>query len=281
MAHFFLTMGVGLVAGAGHVITGPDHLAAIAPVAAHQPKKATLLGFKWGLGHGLGACTLGLLALAARDLVDIEGISAWSEFLVGFMLIGVGIWGFRVAARTVIHSHHHDHDGSAHAHLHVHNPDHAHEVSEPQAEAESDTDPAPVPHHHRHGALYLGVLHGAAGMGHILAVVPSLALPPAYAALYLLCYFISAIVAMTAFGFGFGFLARQISGSSIKGFMYATSGAAVLIGTLWVATTWPGSGHGHTHFFDPHPYLQEGGQPHHHDGHHHHHHDDGHHHHHH
>ncbi|MDD9934690.1 MAG: hypothetical protein OXT09_13865, partial [Myxococcales bacterium] len=110
----------GFVAGALHVVSGPDHLAAMAPIAAHDPKRATVLGLKWGLGHGLGALLLGLLGVLARGAIDVEAVAGWSEFLVGFMLVGIGLWAFHRARGLVVHAHAHEHDGDAHQHLHVH-----------------------------------------------------------------------------------------------------------------------------------------------------------------
>jgi hypothetical protein len=43
----------GLFAGALHVLAGPDHLVALAPIAADKPRRALSLGLRWGLGHGL------------------------------------------------------------------------------------------------------------------------------------------------------------------------------------------------------------------------------------
>mgnify|MGYP003315356662 CR=1 FL=1 len=48
-----LTILSGLVAGAAHVVTGPDHLAALAPIAVQEPARAAKLGFRWGLGLSL------------------------------------------------------------------------------------------------------------------------------------------------------------------------------------------------------------------------------------
>ena len=49
-----LTAFSGLIAGAAHVITGPDHLAAVAPIAVDDPRRATRLGFQ-SVADGLKA----------------------------------------------------------------------------------------------------------------------------------------------------------------------------------------------------------------------------------
>lgn len=218
-----LVMLSGLAAGAVHVVAGPDHLAAVAPIAAENPKRAMVTGFQWGLGHGLGAVFIGLLAMFVRDLTDVEAISAWMEFLVGFMLIGIGAWAFLRTRKLTIHVHKHEHDGNQHKHIHVHEDDKKH-----------DADPA---HQHSHATLYIGALHGAAGTGHLLAVVPALGLAAYDATIYLLAYFVAAILSMTLFGGVLGFIAN---GKRIQFTMYASSVASVCIGVWWISVTWPG-----------------------------------------
>ena len=87
----------GLVAGFVHVLFGADHLAAIAPYAVDGKSRAWQTGVRWGLGHAAGVFGIGLLVLALRDALPVEAVSAWGERLVGFALIGIGIWGICAA----------------------------------------------------------------------------------------------------------------------------------------------------------------------------------------
>ena len=228
-----LTLLTGLAAGAAHVLTGPDHLAALAPLAIEDPRKATRLGFRWGLGHGVGAAILGALAIFASASLDVAAISAWSECLVGVVLMMVGAWAFRRSTRMVIHSHDHEHQAvEADAHEHAHQHFHVHDK-------DADHD-APEAHRgHSHAAFFVGLIHGAAGTGHVLAVIPSLALPPAEAAVYLGAYFVAAVLSMTAFGALVGAVARRQGPVALKRIMYGASGAAVSLGAVWVVNAWP------------------------------------------
>ncbi|MEZ4432716.1 MAG: hypothetical protein R3F65_09905 [bacterium] len=154
----------GLLAGSAHVVTGPDHLAAVAPLAVAHPTRAAAAGARWGLGHGLGVAALGALGLAARQAIDIDAWSTAAESLVGFLLIAIGAWAIRRAGRLVIHDHPHAHDGDRHAHPHLH-------------VAVADHDHPDAHRAHRHAPLWIGALHGAAGAGHLFGVLPALALP--------------------------------------------------------------------------------------------------------
>jgi len=44
----------GIIAAMLHVISGPDHLAAVTPFAIESKKKAWKVGLFWGIGHLLG-----------------------------------------------------------------------------------------------------------------------------------------------------------------------------------------------------------------------------------
>lgn len=223
----------GIAAGSAHVIAGPDHLAAVAPFAVDNPQRAASIGFRWGLGHGLAVVILGGLGLLAADWLNVDLISSWSEFFVGFVLIVVGFWALRRASRVVAHSHPHRHshdENEGHTHSHQHFHIHASAENHDSLDAHKG---------HSHAAFAVGFLHGAAGTGHLLGVLPSLALPPAEAVAYLIAYFLSAVGAMTGFGVVMGFIAGRHGPALLRGTMYASSGAAILVGCLWITQSWP------------------------------------------
>src|SRR5690349_7374913 len=153
----------GFVAGTIHVWSGPDHLAAIAPLAARKKQgRGWLPGAKWGVGHSAGVAVVGLLSLWLRDLLPLNLLSTWGERMVGVMLFGIGLWALRKA--LTIHAHEHDHHGDRHLHLHAHDRRVGHDKTEAHE-------------HHTHAAFGIGLLHGLAGSSHFLGVLPILALP--------------------------------------------------------------------------------------------------------
>ena len=85
----------GFFAGFVHVVSGPDHLAAIAPYAVDAKARAWRTGIRWGVGHSAGVVGVGLLALLLRDTQSVDLVSAWGERCVGVVLAGIGIWGLR------------------------------------------------------------------------------------------------------------------------------------------------------------------------------------------
>ena len=68
-----------LVSGLAHVLSGPDHLAAVAPLAAEDRERGWLAGWTWGIGHASGVAVVAVLAVVLRDLLPpIDLLSAWS-----------------------------------------------------------------------------------------------------------------------------------------------------------------------------------------------------------
>src|ERR1700753_1625733 len=113
-----LIIAAGIGAGLVHVFSGPDHLAAIAPLAMKRQRGAWLTGLRWGMGHASGVIFVGILSLILRGVLPVDLISDLSDRLVGAMLIGIGLWTLRKA--LLIHTHSHEHEGEQHEHIHVH-----------------------------------------------------------------------------------------------------------------------------------------------------------------
>jgi len=214
----------GLLAGAAHVWAGPDHLAAIAPLAVRRPSRPWLPGVRWGLGHSAGVALVGVLALWLRDAIPLQWLSSWGERLVGVMLMGIGFWAVRRAMGTTVHVHEHEHDGDRHRHIHAHSPGHLHGSLRA--------------HRHTHAAVGIGMLHGLAGSSHFLGVLPMLAFPTRIqAAGYLAAFALGTVLSMALFSGLMGLAARRCAHRSTqvyRGFMSACGVAAMLVGGVWI-----------------------------------------------
>jgi len=114
----------GIIAAILHVISGPDHLAAVTPFAIESKKKAWKVGLFWGIGHLLGMISIGILFLVFKDLIPIEKISLHSEKMVGVILIGLALWiFFKIFREEKQHRHTHIHAEGIpmiHTHPHIH-----------------------------------------------------------------------------------------------------------------------------------------------------------------
>ena len=82
----------GIVAGFVHVVSGADHLIAMAPSAINNPQKALKNSFSWGLGHSSGLLLLAFLAIFVKDITPLNRFSNVAEFLVGISHLVIGIF---------------------------------------------------------------------------------------------------------------------------------------------------------------------------------------------
>lgn len=165
----------GLVAGSLHTLSGPDHLAAVLPLAAQAPSRARSLGAFWGLGHGGGMLFWLLIGLSFRSAIPLGVISEWAELLVGISLVLVGLW-------TIHHSRAHVRASGLSSHAHS-----------------------------QRAALGLGALHGTAGAGHLFAALPLLGLSLQGGILYCLGFVISGVISMAGAGLFMGHVTSRPS----------------------------------------------------------------------
>jgi uncharacterized membrane protein len=208
-----LTLASGALAGFVHVLAGPDHLAAVAPLAIADRRRGWYTGFTWGVGHTSGVVTVAALAVLLRDVLPpIHVIASWSERLVGGALIAVGFWALRRALQ--IEHAVHTHQGIAHDHVHVQRGTIARGAG------------------HAHASFLMGVLHGIAGSSHFLGVLPALALPTRAAALtYVAAFGLASITAMAAFG---ALVGATRGPRTHRALMFAASAMAFVVGGVWL-----------------------------------------------
>jgi hypothetical protein len=211
----------GAIAGFFHVLSGPDHLAAVAPIAVTDRERGWLAGWTWGVGHAAGVVVVALLAVLLRDVLPpIDLISAWSERLVGAALIAVGVWALRRSLR--IRPAAHAHGPVSHEHVHV------------------QAGPAWVRRlGHAHASFCLGVLHGVAGSSHFFGVLPALALPTLAASItYIGAFGAGTVAAMTMFAAAVGLgTVRTPPGAGAHRLMLVTAALlAIAVGGVWLVT---------------------------------------------
>ncbi len=191
MDNFLLLAGI--LASMLHVISGPDHLAAVTPLVIETKRKAWKIGLTWGLGHLAGMLLIGVLLLFFKELIPVDIISAYSEQSVGVILIGVGVWSFyRIFYGQKTHSHPHIHtDGQPYIHIHKHEHDHshAHEHTHPQAIKQN-----------LFSSFGIGLVHGLAGIAHFLLLLPALSFQTRLETVeYISGFAIGTVLAMTSY----------------------------------------------------------------------------------
>ncbi|KAF1794209.1 Protein kinase-like domain [Phytophthora cactorum] len=85
-------ISTGLLLGVVHVLTGPDHLSALAAMTTGSSWRAFTLGIRWGCGHSIGLIFMALIFFAAGQTVDLDAVGGYLNYVVGFFMIALGAW---------------------------------------------------------------------------------------------------------------------------------------------------------------------------------------------
>lgn len=153
-------LGLGFLFGLRHALDA-DHIAAVAALAtrSRSVKDTVHVGVAWGLGHGLTLFAVSIVVLVMGAGFP-ERVAALAEFLVGIMLVGLGLDVVRRTIRERLHVHGHGHaDDGYHVHIHSHAGEDRHEDARHQ-----HSHPAGLPRR----AAVVGLMHGLAGSAALL-----------------------------------------------------------------------------------------------------------------
>ncbi|KAE9620326.1 hypothetical protein Lalb_Chr01g0001931 [Lupinus albus] len=91
----------GFFAGCLHTLSGPDHLAALAPLSIGRTRmESAAVGALWGCGHDAGQLIFGLIFLLLKDRLHIEIIRTWGTRVVGLTLLVIGAMGIKEASEV-------------------------------------------------------------------------------------------------------------------------------------------------------------------------------------
>ena len=230
MINFSLITGV--LASMLHVISGPDHLAAVTPLVIETKRKAWKIGIAWGLGHLIGMLLIGILFLLFKDFIPIETISEYSEQMVAIVLIGVGIWAFyRIYKAPKTHKHPHIHtekDAYIHIHKHEHNQNDVHQHTHKKVVKQNVIS-----------SFGIGFLHGLAGVAHFFLLLPVLGFENQFEGIqYVIGFAIGTVLAMSMCALVVGKLAdyskQQHNEIFFKGIRFAGGLFAIVIGFYWL-----------------------------------------------
>ena len=92
-AHTESLIVTGLSLGTLHVLAGPDHLSALAALSVGNSWRAFALGFRWGLGHSTGLVVVAIIFISLKGNLDLKSIGRYCDCLVGIFMIVLGSYG--------------------------------------------------------------------------------------------------------------------------------------------------------------------------------------------
>lgn len=177
---------MGFLLGMRHAMEA-DHLAAVASLVtkAHSVQHAVQHGVVWALGHTLTLSIVGVISLYLETAMP-ERFAQYLELVVGIMLVILGADVLNRLYQEKIHFHVHGHDdGTVHYHAHTHQIEPVHN---------------PVHYQHTHKfpfrALYVGIMHGAAGSAALIFLVFDSLKSPVVGLIYIAIFGIGSCIGM-------------------------------------------------------------------------------------
>jgi len=221
---FFIIIA-GLLIGLVHAFE-PDHISVISTQllknnnSGDNSKKlylrkltviASLKGALWGMGHTSSIILIGLL-VAGLSLSIHDNFFIGAEIMVGLLLIVLGIFTF--TNKSIFkgkHTHPHKHSDISHIHYHTHNDEN---------------------HKHGHKAYLIGVIHGLAGSGSLVALAASTMNGMDMVIYFLILFGMGSIIGMSVASgvLGLPFILSSKISSVTKYLRYAIAGISFVIG---------------------------------------------------
>ncbi|MEH7255774.1 sulfite exporter TauE/SafE family protein [Neobacillus niacini] len=197
---FLSILALGFVLGIKHAIE-PDHVIAVSTIATQSKKllRSTLAGVFWGIGHTATLFIIGIFLILMKGEIP-ENWAMSLEFLVGIMLVYLGLT--TILSFKNLHVHHHEHDGEENLHIHSHMHDGQHKYI----------------HHHKNvsygKSMFIGLVHGLAGSGAMILLTMSSVKSVWEAAIYILIFGVGTVIGMlfftTIIGIPFVFSAQKL-----------------------------------------------------------------------
>ncbi len=177
----FTMMALGFLLGIQHAFNA-DHVIAVSTLVTKNQslKKSSFLGIFWGIGHTITLLAVGMAILTLKLTIP-DRLALFMEFMVGAMLVFLGVVVIRELIINRIHMHSHLHGRQAHLHLHSHVEEQAHIHQHIKPEFKS---------------MMVGMVHGLAGSAALMLLVLTSAPSISSGLLYIVIFGIGSIIGM-------------------------------------------------------------------------------------
>jgi len=181
--NFFNILILGFILGIKHAVE-PDHIIAVSTIASQSKKllRSSLAGVFWGIGHTLTIFSVGMVFILIKGEIPLNWAMSM-EFLVGIMLVYLGVSSYLSYKKNKIHVHEHEHEGFMHNHFHL-------KLS--------------IHNHNKKGISYfksviIGFVHGLAGSAAMIILTMSTVNNPVQGAFYIAVFGLGTVVGMLIF----------------------------------------------------------------------------------
>ncbi|WP_075980401.1 urease accessory protein UreH domain-containing protein [Bacillus massilinigeriensis] len=176
----FSILLIGFVLGIKHALE-PDHVIAVSTIASQSKKlsRSSLAGVFWGIGHTLTLFVVGMSVIFMKGEIPEE----WAlslEFLVGIMLVYLGVSSIFNLRRIGATTHTHSEINHDHFHLHPVKPSTAH-IHKKVSYLKS---------------MFIGIIHGLAGSAAMVVLTMSTVSSVWQGAMYMLVFGLGTVAGM-------------------------------------------------------------------------------------
>lgn len=197
---FLTVLSIGFLVGIKHAME-PDHVIAVSTIASQTKKlgKASLAGVFWGSGHTLTLLLVGMALILMKSAIP-ETWAMSLEFVVGIMLVYLGMSSILSFHKRKVRSSSHVHAGSLRRHPHT-------------AAWTDDSESDGVGRASFAKSAVIGMVHGLAGSAAMVLLTMSTVHSEWEGLLYILIFGAGTVVGMllctTAIGIPFVLSARN------------------------------------------------------------------------
>jgi ABC-type nickel/cobalt efflux system permease component RcnA len=176
---------LGFILGVKHAIE-PDHVIAVSTIASQSKKlyRSSLAGVFWGIGHTATLFIIGIVLILMKGEIT-EKWAMSLEFLVGIMLVYLGVTSIRSFKN--MHVHENDHNGETVKYVH------SHKYSKEQEHRYQHKDISYVK------SMVVGLIHGLAGSAAMILLTMSTVKSVWEGAIYILIFGAGTVVGMLFF----------------------------------------------------------------------------------
>lgn len=203
-------------------------------------RQAFLLGAQWGCGHSIGIVAAVLVAVFVTDqlVAPNSTFSTMCKYITGFCLVVLGIWTLYSAKK--------EYDQALVLTQMSSSPKLLYGPPQCRQDAsyvllQSADDPTAKPQLTASAtSVVAGIIHGVAGPGCLLAVLPTLAMhkDTFRAMLYLGCFCVSSVLAMGSFAALYGELTQRGGRAQSPSAAYyvglVSSALSISVGIVWI-----------------------------------------------
>ena len=182
-------LGLGVVLGLKHSLD-PDHVVAVSTIVTEyrNPLRSFWVGVSWGLGHSTILILMGITIIALRLTIP-DRLSLLLEFLVGVMLVGLGVQAVYKLRKKRVHQHLHGHQEDAHRHFHSHVRESSHGRVHHQVRGVGRP-------FLRKKSFLVGTVHGVAGSAALTLLVLASIESPLAGMVYILLFGLGSVLSM-------------------------------------------------------------------------------------